>query len=595
MAERPRIRLLACGVFRKDFDALDPELRNRFEPHFLDSMLHMHPEALDDSLRALLDSEKARPTLVLYGDCCPYMRELAGSEQVVRVGGDNCAEAFLGSQRYRELKKARSFIFMPEWLGRWKEIFEGELGLEDPGLAREFMQDEMRQLVYVDTGTGPIPAEELEAIGRYFALPVIVETASLGFLSKALEDGLKELEPGEDMQAIPEGPAFELLFSDLVERIMSMADRPSECVSYIAQELRSLVGVKSIFVYECPSLTGEGRHRLVSVLPERRRTLGEEEDFQDLAELTHHMEDAIFVGPEEDSPLSQILARHGIGDSLVLPLRYARTRVGVVLLLDLLDKANVGTILDTLGRMSSVLALILRNAFLYENLEGIVEERTARLEGQKAALKASLAEKDVMLKEIHHRVKNNLQIVNSLLYLRMNTLSDPETKRLFAESQSRVFAMALVHEELYGSRDLASVNMADYISRLAGRLLEMAPPGIQSLIEAEPLGLGIDSAIPCGLILNELLLNAFKHAFVGRSSGRLRIGLHRLGEDLVLEVEDDGPGIDAAPGPPGQEGSGGGKLGLTIVQSLTDQLHGDFQVLPGPGARFRLTFRALDA
>ena len=400
---------------------------------------------------------------------------------------------------------------------------------------------------------------------------------------------MDEAREGPGPARSPDGPAYEFLFSDLVERIMSLADTPDRCVAYIAGELRSLVGVRSVFIYECPGLTGEGEHRLVSFLPERRRALGEDPRLKELAELTHGAEDAFFVGPGEEDRSARILRDLGIGKSLVLPLRYASRRVGVAFLLDLAEEGNIGTILDTLGRLSSIFALILRNAWLYENLEAAVTVRTAELEAKRTELASSLAEKEVMLKEIHHRVKNNLQIVNSLLYLRMSAISDPETKRLFAESQSRVFAMALVHEELYGSRDLTRVNMADYIARLAGRLMEMAPPGVKARIAAEPLGLGIDAAIPCGLILNELLLNAFKHAFSGRTTGSLAIGLRRDGEDLVLEVEDDGPGMDSGAGEPGA-----GSLGLTIIRSLTDQLHGCFEVLPGPGARLRLTFRPLE-
>ena len=379
--------------------------------------------------------------------------------------------------------------------------------------------------------------------------------------------------------------AFDILFSDLVERIMSLSDRPDRCVAYIAGELRGIVGVRSVFVYECPQLTGEARPRLVSCLPERRRSLGEDPRLLELVELTHGHEEVCFFRPGEGPREGEILAELGIGDSLALPLLYGTNRVGVILLLDLLDQRNVPSILETLGRLSSILALILKNAWLYENLEAAVAERTAELERKGRELSASLAEKEVMLKEIHHRVKNNLQIVNSLLYLRMNGLP-PETQRLFAESQSRVYAMALVHEEIYRSSDLASVNMADYIPRLTGSLLALGPDGIEVTYDLGSVGLSIDAAIPCGLILNELLINAFKYAFSGRSEGRLDIRCGSSDAEVVLEVADDGPGL-----PPDEGRAGEDKLGFTIIHGLSDQLHGRFEILGGPGARFRLSFR----
>ena len=153
--------------------------------------------------------------------------------------------------------------------------------------------------------------------------------------------------------------AYEYLFSDLVERILSLADQPNACVEYIARELRSLVGARSIFVYECPGSAGDHRHRLVSVLPERRRPLGEDLRLDELAGLTHDYEEARFVSAGPGGRVERILEELGLGDSLAIPLRYGRNRVGVILLLDLLDRANIGAVLESLSNMSSVLALIL--------------------------------------------------------------------------------------------------------------------------------------------------------------------------------------------------------------------------------------------
>jgi hypothetical protein len=180
------MRLVACGIFKREFSLLDAGLRDRFEPIFLDSMLHMRPEALDETLKNICGRIEGE-TALLFGDCCPHMRELREGSSCPRPLGVNCVEIAIGALRYRELRRARSFFFMPEWVHRWKEIFEFELGLRDGDLARAFMQEEMGQLVYIDTGAIPVPEEELARIREYFGLPLTVEKAGTGGLAATLE------------------------------------------------------------------------------------------------------------------------------------------------------------------------------------------------------------------------------------------------------------------------------------------------------------------------------------------------------------------------------------------------------------------------
>jgi two-component sensor histidine kinase len=268
-----------------------------------------------------------------------------------------------------------------------------------------------------------------------------------------------------------------------------------------------------------------------------------------------------------------------------MPLRYAAMRVGVILFLDLMDRANVASILSTFDRLSPILALIMRNAYLYANMESEVDRRTRELEVKNAELETLLREKVILLKEIHHRVKNNLQIINSLLYLRANGIRDADTRALFVESQNRVLAMALAHEELYRSPDLSRINMRDYVARLVDRVLASASLDVETTFDLEAVLLVPDEAIPCGLLLDELLMNAIKHAFSKRGFGKLEVTLRISGEEFELVVADDGPGLD----PFLLEGTGGG-LGFIIVRGLAEQLHGKISVGSGPGARFKLSF-----
>lgn len=203
-------------------------------------------------------------------------------------------------------------------------------------------------------------------------------------------------------------------------------------------------------------------------------------------------------------------------------------------------------------------------------------------------LRASLAEKEVLLKEIHHRVKNNLQIVSSMLNLQMGQLSDPQALALFRESQDRVRSIALLHEKLYQSRDLARVDIADYLRTLAAGLVGTYganPDDIWLSVEAEDVPLSVDAASSCGLIVNELVSNALKHAFPNRRKGRLRVGLRQEGHEVVLEVADDGVGF-----PTGVDYRDPATLGLKLVVIFTEQLEGTLQLDAHRGSRFVVRF-----
>jgi PAS domain S-box-containing protein len=203
-------------------------------------------------------------------------------------------------------------------------------------------------------------------------------------------------------------------------------------------------------------------------------------------------------------------------------------------------------------------------------------------------LRSSLREKEVLLKEIHHRVKNNLQIVSSMLNLQMGQLKDPEARDLFQESQSRVRSIALFHEKLYQSKDLARVDIAEYLKGLSTGLLAtygIHPDQVVLSARVDDIPMGVDSAISCGLIVNELLSNALKHAFPEGRKGEVRIGLHAEGPRLVLEVRDNGIGF-----PPALDFRSQNTLGLRLVCILTEQLRGTIELDRREGTRFVVRF-----
>jgi len=214
-----------------------------------------------------------------------------------------------------------------------------------------------------------------------------------------------------------------------------------------------------------------------------------------------------------------------------------------------------------------------------------------RLEQLNAELTASLREREVLLQEIHHRVKNNLQVITSLINLQMRKLDHGENREALRECQGRIQAIALIHEKLYQSTDYSRIPFAEYAKSLASSVFRVGQPTTGKVALAfalEEVPLAVDRAIPCGLILNELLTNALKHAFVGGRSGTIRVELARQGADGIrLVVADDGHGL-----PPGLDLGKSPTLGLQLVATLAAQLDGKVRASGGPGARFELGFPA---
>jgi hypothetical protein len=205
--------------------------------------------------------------------------------------------------------------------------------------------------------------------------------------------------------------------------------------------------------------------------------------------------------------------------------------------------------------------------------------------GEKLA--ASLREKELLLKEIHHRVKNNLQIISSLLSLQTAGTASAEASAVLIDSQNRIRSMALIHEKLYQSSDFARIDFREYIESLVGSLSRsyITARDIHIARDIADMALDIDMAIPCGLIINELITNSLKYAFKDGAGGELRVSMKAEDGLYTLIVSDDGAGL-----PPGLDFRNTATLGLQLVMTLTGQLNGDIELLEGKGTTFRITF-----
>ena len=203
-------------------------------------------------------------------------------------------------------------------------------------------------------------------------------------------------------------------------------------------------------------------------------------------------------------------------------------------------------------------------------------------------LKSSLEEKEVLLREIHHRVKNNMQIISSLLNLQSRYLNDEKTVNVLNESRNRVKSMAMVHEELYRSHDLSKIDFADYIQRLLSGLFSsygVDKNVIKPEINVENVLLNINMAVPCGLIINELVSNSLKHAFLQGQNGKISIKFHPNGEKYVLKVADNGAGF-----PENIDFENTKTLGLQLVNTLVKQLSGSIDICRSSGTSFKIIF-----
>ena len=220
-------------------------------------------------------------------------------------------------------------------------------------------------------------------------------------------------------------------------------------------------------------------------------------------------------------------------------------------------------------------------------IQAVVRDITDRKRDEDG-IKASLAEKEVLLKEIHHRVKNNLQVISSLLKLQSRYIQDSRVSEMLKESQNRVRSMALVHEQLYQSKDLSNIDFAEYIQNLAHNLFqayEIHAQGIKLETNMARCCLNIDTAVPCGLIINELVTNALKYAFTGQVKGKINIDFTLDNRVCVLTVSDSGIGF-----PPDLDYRKARTLGLRLVGSLVKQIRGKIELLETAGTTFKITF-----
>jgi len=251
------------------------------------------------------------------------------------------------------------------------------------------------------------------------------------------------------------------------------------------------------------------------------------------------------------------------------------------------------------GENFGALTIVLRKGRNLEHkttIETIVYQASIALQRSivEDTIKESLEEKSVLLREIHHRVKNNMQIISSLLNLQSQHVDELETRNVLKESQGRVRSMAMIHENLYQSPSLTHINFKDYIEKLTSHLFYtygVQNYEIEQVLEVKDVKMNIETAIPCGLIINELVTNSLKYAFPpskGNSKGMIKIELDQIKDQLKLVVLDNGVGLPSHIQPDNTE-----TLGLQLVNNLVGQIEGTLKIDRTSGTKFTILFKEL--
>jgi two-component system response regulator len=209
------------------------------------------------------------------------------------------------------------------------------------------------------------------------------------------------------------------------------------------------------------------------------------------------------------------------------------------------------------------------------------------LKRKEKIISAALKEKEVLLKEVQHRVKNNMQVISSLLRMQSQFVVNEKDARMFQESQERIRSMSLVYDQLRQSQNLAEINLREYINELAANLIQsysLSAGGVSAHIDVDDISVGLDVAIPCGLLINELVSNSLKYAFPDQA-GNINICIHKTGGALDLTIADNGIGLpdnfDVASSP---------TLGMTLLQTLGEQLGGKVEFRRDGGTTFHTSF-----
>jgi signal transduction histidine kinase len=605
---------LGCGVLRAEMEELHRRGSIKGTLVFLDSMLHMVPEKLDTVLTRYLEKHSpAGGRLVLvHGDCCPRMLDLARKWSVGRINAINCAQMLLGKNRYREMMREGAFMLLPEWALRWREIMQTELGLT-PEVARDLIGENRRVLVYLDTGLVPVPQKEIEDCAAYSGLPWRIEKITLD----TLLEQLLEAEASVPVTHRASSPAEQLLVIEVFCELLASTD-PAELGPKITGQIQELTGARVVLIMTHVEVSGS--HRILHASPVRKANLFLPVELVPLCPNCTPLTLPRLVSRLPDlSPVKEPLQRSGISNFLRVPLKMGNDLIGIVLLLDLPEENRMDEINDTLQRLSPMMAVSLRNAFSHEqvsnlarDLEKRVAEQTADLLAAKEKAEESDRLKTAFLANMSHEIRTPMNGILGFL----EVLQDPALS-----SEERKEYIEIVNKS--GQRLLETINDIIEISKIETGTVttHLSDVSLREIMnyhhdffdrQASEKGLGffMKMDLPEGEDkfttdrhkLDGILTNLIRNAIKFTDAGSIKFGCRQEGGSIVFHVRDTGRGIPLNKQETifgrfvqadneismGSEGSG---LGLSIVKAYVGILGGRIRLESevGSGSLFQVT------
>ena len=512
-------------------------------------------------LKALLESfrQKNIRAFVLGGMCMTGLSAEDGDYRRMRIDENQCFPLFLGQAAVEGMIQSGAYLITSGWVRHWKSTVKN-WGFDRPQ-ARSFFGESMKRIILLDTGKNPRAEDEGKEFAAFVGLPLAVQPVSLDLFRVYLRNAVLEWRLENERRRT----ADLAMLADLSAGLTRVASE-AETVDNIFLLFRSLFAPKRIlFLSLRGGVPGE-------TFTEPRGAPIDPEDVSRLRGMTGE---------------SEILEA---GDGFRLRIVHGGETLALTEIRGFAFPVHRDHYLNLALTLSRIAGLAISNARSYQ----LLQEERDRTQAYLHLSEKAVAERELLLKEVNHRVKNNFQMLAAMLRLQSANLSDPKALAICREMQSRIKSIAFVHERLYKSADLAAVDFQAYIGQIIRELAETfraEAARIRIETEIDAPGLNIDTSIPLGLIINELIANAFKHAFPGDRAGTIRIRLRLLPEErFELIVKDDGVGF-----PPGLDIGKTESLGLQLVQMMSEQLDGTVELDGEGGAGFRIVFRERSA
>ena len=488
-------------------------------------------------------SERFDHLLLLGGQCLRALQmqaKAAGYTNITFM--ESGFGLFLPRALIQKYQAEGAYLLTPGWLTAWAARMKN-WGF-DRQVGREFFEESCTRLVLLDTGTSERSADQLAAMAGFVDRPYEIVPVGLDMLRLALRNQLHDWNCAPPPPLVPQPSADYAMVFDVLSRLVGLESE--EEVARTIFDLFNMLFAPGCVAY-LPIIDGHpGRLLTASV-----QTLSERELARQLAALNK----------------SYAWSETGTG-FLVRMERNLETQ-GVLLVDEVALPQNKEAYLNLTLTILPVLGLAISSA-------------------------RNIDEREVLLREIHHRVKNNLNVVSSLLGLQAHNIKDAKLSEALRESQNRVFSMALIHEKLYQSQNLAEINFEQYISEFIPSLFDSYGTDrsqVAAKVDIHEVKFDIDTAIPCSLIINELVSNCLKYAFPKKQHGNISIEVHPSPADenwdYELVVADDGVGM-----PPGFDIERSSSLGLKLVKTLTRQIGGILAMESVNGTKFTIHFRS---